>query len=219
MKDTTTTITNRARAKRKANKIASIVCLAFVGVLILTTILLAVIPVNTGAKFVNKPDEIYLKINSTIYQFSKTENPTDYDRVMNAYNAGSKPSVIATIFGGYAGKGMTSNYTASTNSFTSLSDADTFEVVFFWNEKQTMINPDGSVFKYKIGESWSTQPIEFREVHFAIKSDNAVKDHTFYIKSNESNYTRFTYTGVANYNGLYNVLNEMVKEGKFGPVA
>ena len=49
MKDTTTTITNRARAKRKANKIASIVCLAFVGVLILTTILLAVIPVNTGA--------------------------------------------------------------------------------------------------------------------------------------------------------------------------
>ncbi len=214
------TIKNRAKARNKANKIASIVCLAFVGVLILTTILLAIIPVYTSVKLTNKPDEIYLRINSTYYEFSKDGNPTDYDRVMNAYYKGGSSSVIASIFGGYAGKGMKSNYTTSSTSFTSLSDSETFEVIFVWKNEQTMINPDGSEFKYQIGDSdsWNS-PSGFKEIHFAIASDNEVKDHTFYIKTSESNYTRYTYTGVANYNGLYNVLNEMVEEGKFTPFA
>lgn len=219
MNDTTIEITNKARAKRRYNKIASIVCLAIVGVLILTTILLAVIPVNTGARFVNKPDQIYLKINSTFYQVDKDSE--DYNKIYNAYQNGSRPTVITTIFGGYAGKGMSSNYTASPQSFSNLSNETTFEVVFYWNELQTMINPNGSNFTYKIGESISTQPVQFREVHFAVKNENSVSDNTFYIKNttNDTTSTRFTYTGVANYNGLYKVLNQMVEDGKFTPVA
>lgn len=223
MKDTTLEITSKARRKRRNSKIASIVCFAIIGVLILTTILLAVIPVNTGAKFVNQPDQIYLKIGSTLYQVDKEDEATkaDYEKIWNAYLQGSKPTVIATIFGGYAGKGMSSNYTTSSNSFNDLADETTFEVVFYWNNNQTMINPDGSMFTYKIGASVSTQAVEFREVHFAVNNENVVKDNTFYIKTttNDSTSTRFTYTGVANYNGLYEVLNQMVKDGKFTPAS
>ena len=220
--DETTKITNKVLKKRKANRIASIVCLAVVGVLILTTILLAVIPISTGVRFVNTPDQIYLKIGSTIYQVERGDERTgeDFDKIWSAYQAACNPTVIATIFGGYAGAGMTANHSNNTNSFANLATDTTFAVTFYWKDNQTMINANGSTFTYMSGSYENTNPTYFREAHFAVTNENVVQDSRVLLRTSTnttSSSTQFYYTGVANYFGLYNVLNQMVEDGKFTP--
>ncbi|MBQ7977016.1 MAG: hypothetical protein IJ301_00235 [Clostridia bacterium] len=211
-------ITSSARAKRKRNMIASIVCFSIVGVLILTTILLAVIPAGAGVRYENKPDQIHVKIGTTQYQLDQSEaTKTDFDLIWNAYTSAGSPSVIATIFGGYAGNGMAAHYSASTSSYSSLATDETFAIAFIWNDAQTMINADGSNFVYKSGSATFSET-KFYEAHFAVTSENAVKDTKIYLNTNASNSsknTNFTYTGVTNFYGLYNVLNQMVEDGKF----
>lgn len=217
--DETTKITNKVLKKRKASKIASIVCLSVVGVLILVTILLAVIPISTGVRFVNAPDQIYLKIGSTIYQVDKEEDSEDFNKIWSAYQAACNPTVITTIFGGYAGAGMTANHSNNTNSFANLSTDTTFSVCFHWKDDQTMINANGSTFTYMSGSYENTNPTYFREAYFAVSNENVVQDSRVLLRTStntSSSSTQF-YTGVANYYGLYNVLNQMVEDGKFTP--
>lgn len=219
--DDTVKITSQARKKRRNSMITSIVCLSIIGVLILTTILLAVIPVNSGARFVNKPDQIQIKIGTTSYNLDRSESTkSDFDKIWDAYCSAGSPSVMTTIFGGYAGRGMEGHYSGSTSSYANLSNDTTFAIAFVWNNGQTMINSNGSNFVYKTGNSTSTETT-FYEAHFKVSNENAVKDVTVYLNTNRSNSSRttnYTYTGVTNFYGLYNILNQMVEDGKFTPV-
>ncbi len=218
----TNKITSKILRRRQTNLIISIVCLSIVGLLILTTILLAVIPVSAGARYVNQPDMIYIKYGSTIYEVEKDDEITgeDYERIWNAYLSASNPTVMETIFGGYVGQGMTANYSPSTSSFANLASDTTFSVCFFWNESQTMINKDGSQFTYMSGNTQVNSPTKFYEAYMAVDSTNSVQDHTIYLRtSTTSRSTNFTYTGVANFYGLYNILIQMVNDGKFVPTA
>ncbi len=214
-----TKMTSKILRKRKTNLIISIVCLSIIGLLILTTILLAVIPVNAGARYTNAPDHIYLKYGSTIYEVEKDDEVTgaDYEAIWNAYLSASNPTVMDTIFGGYVGQGMTANYSPrNSKSFANLATDTTFSVCFFWNESQTMINPDGSQFTYTIGDATINSPTKFYEAYFAVSDTNAVQENTIYLRTNTtSRTTNFTYTGVANFYGLYNILLNMVDDGKF----
>ena len=218
--DETTKITNKVLKKRKASKIASIVCLSVVAALILVTILLAVIPISTGVRFVNAPDQIYLKIGSTIYQLDSEKDEEDFNKIWSAYQAACNPTVITTIFGGYAGAGMTANHSNNTNSFANLSTDTTFSVCFHWKDDQQMINANGSTFTYMSGSYENTNPTYFREAYFAVSGENVVQDSRVLLRTSTnttSSSTQFYYTGVANYYGLYNVLNQMVEDGKFTP--
>ncbi len=219
--DQTTKITNRVLRKRRNSMIATIVCLSIVGVLILTTVLLAVIPINTGARFSSAPDSIHLQIGSTHYYVEKDNEATrdDYNKVWNAYLASGNPTVISTIFGGYAGKGMVAEHSNSTTSFSSLESDDTaFVIEFYWKDRQTMVNGNGSTFTYMAGNTEVTTPTTFFEAHFVVTNENVVQDSKILLRTTDTQSgTQFSYTGVANYYGLYNILNQMVEDDKFVP--
>lgn len=207
---------------KKSNFITAIVAFSVIGVLILTTILLAVIPTYTGVKFDNSPDRIVLKINSTqltLYA-DVEETRDDFNRVWNAYNNASSPTVMDAIFNGYAGKGKTANYSASSKSYSNLATTDTFSVAFYWDENQLMTDANGSAFKYALSNGQtSIDEVYYKAATFAVSATNSVEEKTFYLRRSTaldtSTSTNYYYTGIANYHSLYNVLNALQDEGKF----
>lgn len=219
--DQTTKITNKVLRKRKNSMIATIVSLTIVGLLILTTILLAVIPINTGVRYESSPDSIHLQLGNEHYYLFKDDEATrdDYNKVWNAYLSACNPSVISTIFGGYAGRGMTAEHSTLTTPFSSLENDDTaFVVIFYWSERQTMVNANGSTFTYMAGNTEVTTPTTFFKAHFNVTNQNAVQDSRVLLRTADTQSgTQFSYTGVANYYGLYNILNQMVEDDKFVP--
>ena len=204
--------------------ITAIVAFSLIGILIITTILLAVIPVYTGVKFANEPDRIVIKYNNeqmTVYN-NDAEYQDIFDSIWNAYNDASNPTVMDSIFNGFAGKGMTANYSSSSLSFGNLSNETTFSVAFYWDNSQLMTNKDGSQFNYELanGDEY-TSGVKYNSAVFSVDSTNGVVEKTFYLRTNTTNSTstRYYYTGIANYYSLYRVLIELQEvPGNFSPV-
>lgn len=206
--------------------ITAIVAFSLIGILIITTILLAVIPVYTGVKFANEPDRIVIKYNNeqmTVYN-NDAEYQDIFDSIWNAYNDASNPSVMDSIFNGFAGKGMTANYSSSSVSFGNLSNETTFSVAFYWVDSQLMTNKDGSQFNYELANGGEyTSGIRFNSAVFSVDNTNGVVEKTFYLRrdtqSATATTTHYYYTGIANYYGLYRVLMELQEvPGNFSPV-
>ena len=205
------------------NRIIMIVSYSIIAALIITTIILAVVPTYTGAKFNSTPDRVVIKSESqTLTLYEDTESTrVDFYRVWDAYNNSSSPVVIETIFNGYAGKGMTAVYdTQSSKSYGSLANATTYSVTFYWDEKQLMTDKDGKQFTYELSNGTQvTDPVYYVAATFAVSQGDQAKYSYFYLRrdtaATSSTTTRFYYTAYGNYVGLYNVLQSLYDEGKF----
>lgn len=218
---------NETKKSKKFTKstIAMIVCLAVIGALIVTTILLAIIPTDKGIKF-SRPDQMRIIYNnSTEANFeSDTE---EFKKIWDTYCKSGRQPVIGALFGGYAGEGMKAVYSVSaqdyadllTKSTSSSSDesAKKFTVCFVWNSnnEQTMKNANGSEY---VEETTQITP-KFVAAYFEVSEDTSMITKTTYLRSTKdsdsSNKTHITYTGVANYGELYDLLNSMVDDKKF----
>lgn len=207
----------------KTNLIIMIVSYAIIGVLILTTILLAVIPTYTGVKFENTPDRVVIKTESqslTLYADSSSTRE-DFYKVWDAYNASSSPTVIDTIFNGYAGKGKEAVYDQTVSkSYGNLANSTTYSVAFYWDTNQLMTDGNGQQFKYELSSGTYVQdPVYYTTATFAVNKQDTAKQITYYLRRDtagvNSTSTRFYYTGYASYAGLYNVIEELYDAGKF----
>jgi len=212
--------------------IAMIVCLAFIGALILATILMAIIPTDKGIRF-SEPDYMEISYDGKTLHLLKNANSDDekesFKQIWEAYQNAGKQPVIAALFGGYAGQGMNADYSSSPKDYSNLgasssSDSDSesetesvksFVINFQYFSEQTMINGNGSDYVY--GEVDNKVTPKFTAAYIEITNDNSMQLRTAYLKStndsDSSKKTYITYTGIANFNSLYDLLKTM--EGKF----
>ena len=220
---------NRATKITKST-IALFVCLGVIGALILATILMAVIPTDRGVKF-SKPDQMTITYDGKTAYFES--DSSEFGQIWTEYQKAGKSAVIAALFGGYAGQGMKANYFISGQDYSDLASKSTsdddednsetasksFVVKFVFNNsnKQTMVNGNGSTFEYKNADTKLT--FEFIEATFEVSDAKVMQSKTFYLKSSldsaTSTKTHITYTGVANFNSLYDLLKTMVEKNKF----
>ena len=208
---------------KKSSLITMIVSLSVIGVLILTTIILAIAPTYTGVNFENKPDRIEIIIDSNLLTLYADEESTkeDYNKVLNAYNASSSASVMDALLNGYAGRGKTACYSESSKSYGNLSTETTFSVTFYWDEAQEMTNGNGSTYYYTTSTgSQATTATNYDAATFAVSNESKVEEKTIFLRktgiTNLSS-THYYYTGVANFYELYKVLNDLQDDGKFSP--
>ena len=207
--------------------ITALIAFPIIGILIITTIILAVVPVYAGARYETKPDYMVIEYNNT--QMTVYNNDTKYqdafNRIWNAYNDASSPTVMDSIFNGYAGQGMTANYSSSPLTFSSLANETTFAVTFYWNDSQLMTNKDGSQFNYTLQNgSEVTTGVRYISASFSVDATNSVVEKTFYLRRDTqtatSTNTHYYYTGIANYYGLYLVLMDLqAQSGNFAPTS
>ncbi len=218
---------NETKKSKKFTKstIAMIVCLALIGALILATIIMAIVPTDKGVKF-SAPDHMTITYDGKTANF--TSGSAEYKEIWETYQNAGKLPVITSLFGGYAGHGMKANYFISSQDYSKLgsasddSDSDTknFVIRFIYNtnNEQTMKNGNGSDFVYGDSEDSKITP-QFGEAVFEVTQDKDMQQKTFYLKStldsDSSTKTHITYTGVANYNSLYDLLKSMVEKNKF----
>ncbi len=212
--------------------IAMIVCLAFIGVLILATILMALIPTDKGIKFA-APDLITVTYGEHYGVFAK--NNEDYNKIWEEYQKACKQPVIAALFGGYLGKGMKAEYSSNVKDYSNIyttdkSDSDNeddstetkettncFVIQFTYLNAQFMKNGNGSDYEYGDTADSKFKPL-FTDAYIQITNDNALQLKTVYLKSDKdsssSTKTHATYTGVANFNSLYDLLKTIEGSNK-----
>ena len=200
--------------------IIAIVSFSIITALIITTITFSVITTNTGVKFENTPDRIVLNINSTqLTLYANDENTkADFDKVYKAYNNATNPTKMDAIFNGYANQGKKAYYSQKSKSYANLATETTFSVAFCWDSDQIMTDENGKPFTYTLSNGQqSTNEITYRAVYFDVSNANKVEEKTFYIRRSNASTTstNFYYTGIANYDSLYQVLLELQSEGKF----
>ncbi len=209
----------------KGNLIFFIVSYSIIGILILTTILLAVIPTYTGVKFETTPDRIMLVKSSTAYlnlYADDERTKDDFNAIWEAYNDSSSPTIIDTMFNGYTGKGKEAVYEqGSSKSYSNLTSDGAYAVYFFWNDKQEMTNASGETFTYYLSgnKTQITDPTYYTSAAFSVNNSNTANKNTIYLHkdtaSESSTLTRFLYTGYANFINLYNAIESLDNADKF----
>ncbi len=206
----------------KGNFIFFVVSYSIIGILILTTILLAVIPTYTGVKFENTPDRIVLKTSSeslTLYA-DREDTKDDFMTIWNAYNSSNSPTVIDAMFNGYAGQGKVAKYSSKIESYASLANDTTYEVAFYWDEAQLMTDSNGKAFKYTLSTGKeSTEDPYYSAATFAVSNSTNVTNATIYLRMKDvtesSTSTRYLYKGYSNFIGLYRAIEELEDADKF----
>ncbi len=219
---------NRATKITKST-IALFVCLGLIGALILATILMAIIPTDKGVKFA-QPDQMTITYDGKTAYFES--NSDEFKKIWDEYQKAGKSPVIAALFGGYAGQGMKANYFLTAKDYSDLTSkpsnsddsADSaeknFVVKFVYNDtnKQDMKNGNGSIFEYT-NDTGTKLTFDFVAAYFEVSDANVMQTKTFYLKSSlsgtSSTKTQIIYTGVANFDSLYDLLKSMVENNKF----
>ena len=208
----------------KGNFIFFVVSYSIIGILILTTILLAVIPTYTGVKFETTPDRIVLRSATASLTLYADDNSTkdDFQAIWSAYNQSGSPVIIDTLFNGYAGKGKVAVYEqSSTKSFANLAKDGTYSVSFHWDSDQLMTDAKGNKFTYYLSgnKTQITDPTYYTAAVFAVSNTTSATQNSFYLRkkgaSESSTTTRFYYTGYANFITLYNAIEKLDDAGKF----
>ncbi len=207
----------------KGNLIFFIVSYSIIGILILTTILLAVIPTHTGVKFEKTPDRIVLKSSTAYLTLYSDDDRTkeDFQTIWDAYNKSGSPTVIDTMFNGYAGKGKTAVYDqSSSKSYSNLAKDGTYAVYFLWDDGLEMTDANGDTFTYYLigNQTKITTPTYYYAAVFAVSNSTSATQNTFYLrktKDESSTSTKFMYTGYANFINLYDAIEKLDNAGKF----
>ena len=89
--------------KEKTSKIIAITSLSLIGVLILTVILLAVIPVNRGFNFESQPDVLTIKKADgqvVLYEDKIAEQGDTYNKVLSMLKDSGSSKILDSIYNG-----------------------------------------------------------------------------------------------------------------------
>lgn len=189
----------------KAKKIVAIVSLTIIGVLILTTIIMANVDVNHAINCA-KPDRIYIQYSSNS---SRKLEQDDYDKVLEYINNASSETSLTALF-----NGTINDYPEIvTNSSTGVSIPSTskFYVNFVYSEPQKLMNGNKS-YKDENGDEYYYKNLIFSISDTAGVTDVKVYVVPYYNTNGEVNTSDTTYTKYykisADYTEVYNYLVE-----------
>lgn len=187
----------------KAKKIAAIISLSIIGILILTTIIMANVDVNHAIKCSN-PDKIYVQYSSNSSLVLEDE---DYDKVLDLVNSASKESSLTALFNRTINdKPVIVNSSTSGSSIPSTSQ---FYVNFVYNNPQKLMNGNKE-FKDENGKAYYYSNLIFSVTNVDDVSEVKVYVVPYYntngdVNTNDTTYTKY-YKVTANYIELYNYL-------------
>jgi len=212
--------------KKKTSKILSITSLSLVGIMILAVISMAVIPTYKGALFLDsgettfteadKPDIITVRTNTNnevVYYKSVASDSVMYDTLWNAYVDAGSYKVLDSIFIGIASKNSYPERISTSSSMSTLFDTDTeYCLIFTWSNSRTMVNTDGTDFKYKVNTAEYT-PDKYARAYISITGDNVINKTSVFLlteaKDFTSGTTRYIYNAYLNTSNLYSIVDDL----------
>ncbi len=211
------------------SKILSYIGLGIVGAFLIVVIALSFVTTklsitvsatkDLGSSVATMPDQItvskYDASSSKEYSYKMfaddETNFLDYNSVLANFDALGEFSVMQKLFLGIGGS--TPQIVAEkTKTFTALHKLENgFLVEYSWNEKQTLLNPDGSVYKNEDGNL-----VNFTKLAVFVDDTNQVSDYIVYVKTYtyDSSYSYYYYNITANVKSVYNLVNDFDKAGK-----
>ncbi len=168
-----------------AKKIGAIVSLVIIGILIITTIVMANVSVNYGVVCAS-PNSVYVQ-----YENGALRNATvDKDKIVNYISNASQQKTLTAFFNGELNKSAT--LTAKTGRL-SYSDSN-FYVSYIYEETQTLKDNDGNTVNYE-------------ELVFEISETTETQYKVYVMTSSNVNTTySYYYTIDADFTNAYNFL-------------
>lgn len=188
-----------------AKKISAIVSLVIIGVLIITTIIMANVNVNYSIRC-EKPDAIYVEYasNSAKTRALRPDEEEDlehYNKIWDFVSNASKENSLTALFNGNLNK--KAEIKLAENSRALIPTTSDFYVTFFYENPQYLM--DGNK-KYTDGDG---ENFQYQELVFSISSMDEQGEINVYIKSDPTTkyYSRY-YVLTADLGDLYNYLIE-----------
>lgn len=136
----------------------AIISLIIVGVLLITTIILAIVPVNHAIK-VENPNQIILHYNGDYKILTESENSNEYCTIISKLKKSGKEKVIEAMFNGRLGEKVELNVDATSKKIDYTSGCY-LEYYYATGNLQTL--KDGkSNYKYSSGEVYRYARIIF----------------------------------------------------------
>lgn len=179
-----------------AKKISAIVSIVIIGILILTTIIMATVDVDHKIKC-NDPDVIYVRYSS----FDKTTTEDQKDKIVDLIDNASKEKSLVALFNGHIGDHA--YITLNSTTPVSINDNGGFYVIYHYAAAQDLI-VDNKVAKDENGET-----IKFSELVFVVSDFDGMTDVRVYVTpygADSFTYSRY-YTVRADFGELYSYLN------------
>ena len=182
-----------------AKRISAIISLVIIGILILTTIIMATIDVDHKIKC-NQPNEIYIRYNSSDKNTTEEQQKCIIDFIDNA----SKEKSLTALFNGHIGDQAELKLISTTP--VEIKDTSEFFVIYHYTTAQDLI------VNNKIEKDENGQDIKYKELAFAIDKTQGLHEVKVYITpEGASSFTYSRYYNVrADFSDLYDYL---VSEG------
>lgn len=179
--------------KEKTSKIIVITSLSLIGILILTVLLLAVIPIHRGFNFEQQPDVVTLKKSNgqVVLYANKEDQKATYNEVLNMLNAGGDAKILDSIYNGSINAKSGVERLNRSQPFSELYDsADEYCLILRWYTPLSA--------KY-VNDNKQTVTYEYDVAYIQLNSNNGINKIYAYLK--EYNKTN-TYSYVASYTWL-----------------
>ncbi len=211
------------------SKILSYVGLSVVGALLIVVIILSFVTTKTsitisandsrGSSVAVAPSQITIsKYDSSAskeysYKMFAEDNDKyqDYNSVLANFNSLGRFSILQKLFLGI--KDESKNITnEKTKTFTALHKlTGGYLVEFSWNEKQTLLNADGTVYKNSEGNS-----VTYSKLAIFVDETNQVSDYLIYVKTytNDSSSSYYNYKITANVKDVFDLAESFDDAGK-----
>lgn len=209
-----------------AKSIIAWIALSIVAALIVCVLVLAFVPTKIMPTFENQPNEIrvYKTNESTTESYLVSPNGSesekaDYASIYKEIDKLGTYSVLDTLFMGVLGQSykVQSNGSETSKSISTLLNDYDYLVELKWNVSQPIKNPNGT--DYTDSTTTSSARLKFYRAIVGVKNTNAsaeVNIYLYYLESQSSSTTYYSYVAYANTNGLYTFVSGL-KDNKFAP--
>lgn len=192
------------------------VTLGIVAVIAISTLILALVPVNKNT-VIERPNAIYITNNKTkeyggncAYDNIKDTTSSGsrmLNEFMNAFNAGFEQKALISLFNGQMNEGFETGYVDVAGSSERISknydSTEKFTVIFEYNDTKTInVESRGLSFEYKYLFFEVTNADGRELVTFGVMKDSYSMDGSY---SNLS--YKYYYTAKVNLKGVYKYIN------------
>ena len=197
-------------------KIVISVALGVVALLAITTLILALVPVNKNT-VIAKPNAVYITNQNTKEfggncAYDNIQDGTQKGSVMlndfyNAFNVSFEQKALVAMFGGQSNSGVKANYVDVAGSSEKISKnydtTEKFTVIFHYNDAQTIyVEEKDMSFKYNYLFFEVTNVDARQEVTFGVMKDNYSLDGSYSSLS-----YKYYFTAQANLKPVYQYIN------------
>ncbi len=183
-------------------KIMTIVALSLIGLLAVTTIVLACIQYNYNRLQLSQVEYITIYNNGdTKTLFSDVEEEKEeVNQLISLYKKAQKQNLLNALFQGNVNKEVEVTRSTTTNLNTTVKNAVAIQ---FYFEKEQKIMVGGKAYTYNNNE------VTYRYATIVLSNNHNVEEYTLYFSNNVSSTTTvYSITGLAHFADLYQYVVE-----------